>query len=213
MNSEQSLLEDKDVSLLIDSLIEDERSNGQTYPRSLAYRHLYDTLHKTKRPRQIMNETQDAYSYLAKGDRYSLEENTKANTIREYLQNLIYKKRRDITPSCDTRELEEYIDKLRTNYKKILDNEAKQPSYSRSITPIFDDMKYMVELLKDSSEIGLYEHSEFPTLREEITKSYLPNILRKSKKSLFIFRDKDIFNKFKNIVLKSLKSKTVCNTR
>jgi len=197
---------DKDIPSLINVLVAEERAQGQAYPRAEAYRNYLKALNEASTRKQIMEITSEADSYLTQGDRYLREENPTADKIRSFLNNLIIEKRRSVTPSYDTARLDAFIDDYHQKYKSILAmEESKGKTYGKNIKKILGYLQEISGIMKDSAHIGLYEQSDFSTLREEINRSIIPNIRRTLKQDpLNMLSDQRNMDKLLKLIKTSL---------
>jgi len=187
----------------IDSLIKWERKQGHTYPIAQAYKNYYTDLKKVKGKKAIINLTTELDSFLKRGDKFSIKENKAADYIRNQLTKLLVAKRREVIKPYNAKPLKQLIKKYKDNINEVY--EGKVPKETKEV---FDVAESMVSTLEHPETIGLYEESEYPTVKAELN-SKIKLIGRMAKRgAVYPFDDADNIKKLKFIVNKILSSRS-----
>ncbi len=166
---------DSRISNLIDELIAEERAKGYDYPQSVNYKTYYTDLLSAKGKKQIMAVTSEADNYLKKYDKNSVSDNKKADIVRDYLFDLILKKRLQVVDKYDTSKIKALTDEKLSEVKEGFNLPADFPkkidlnsSTDRELREIFQRLYGIIETLDHPEIIGLYEESAYPTMSQNI---------------------------------------------
>ena len=181
---------------LIQSLMDEERWQGIEYPKSKAYENYYNDLMSSPSDKETLKITKELDDYLKTGDKFSLLDNRLADEVRKQLFELIAEKRREINKGYDTINLRGFIEDLKKDIEEV--------DLGKEYNDVIKRVEEIEANLKDPSHIGLYEESQFPTLRQEIKHNV--EMLKKVTKrnSLFYMEDKiPALNKIIDNILKS----------
>lgn len=200
-----------EIKTIIQELIKEEQTKGQDYPRSVAYQnHLNDLLSANDR-KAVLTATYETDDYLKRADKYALEQNPRADKVRDFLSEFLHRKRKQFSKQYDTTSIRAWIENFKNeriktfNLRKDFTNRPSTAT-ERELRDIFQKIDNVIESLESPQSIGLYEESEFHTMRAEIT-SKLNHLKRVVKRSSFDYLVDTDIPKFEELVKGSLQQK------
>jgi hypothetical protein len=145
---------------------------------------LLKRVEKANTPKDVKQTTVELDDYLKRGIGWQIEGVKEAGDVfGEVYEYAMEKRKKFITKKYDTTALDEVIKKHKKLAKEFKDIESQQ-----DLVSYLEGLKNTIE---DNWKIGLYEESEFPTLKQEVNHA-ISFLKRKSRKFEWAISEKAI---------------------